>query len=105
MHHHLNDGHEACNDDDVAGQMDFSGDHVAQQRDQDVGAHQHEGEGCAHAQRAGNCRGNSQAGAGAQNQTQNGVFFDDAVGKDAYLGILFRCHFLPTSFMPAHCSS
>ena len=30
---------------------------------------------------------------------------DDAVGKDAYLGLLFLCHFLPTSFMPARCSS
>ena len=95
----------ALDDDDVAGQMDLCGDHVAQQRDQDVGADQHEGEGCAHAQCAGDCRGNCQAGAGAQDQTQNGVLFDDAVGKDAYLGLLFLCHFLPTSFMPARCSS
>ena len=78
--------------------MDLCGDHVAQQRDQDVGADQHEGEGCAHAQCAGDCRGNCQAGAGAQDQTQNGVLFDDAVGKDAYLGLIFLCHFLPTSF-------
>ena len=105
VHDHLDDGDEACDDDDVAGQMDLCGDHVAQQRDQDVGADQHEGEGCAHAQCAGDCRGNCQAGAGAQDQTQNGVLFDDAVGKDAYLGLLFLCHFLPTSFMPARCSS
>ena len=51
------------------------------------------------------CRGNGQNGAGAQNQTQNRVFFDDAVGKDAYLGLIFLCHFLPTSFTPARCSS
>ena len=42
---------------------------------------------------------------GTQNQTQNGVFFDNAVGKDAYLGLIFLCHFLPTSFTPARCSS
>ena len=34
-----------------------------------------------------------------------GVFFDNAVGKDAYLGLIFLCHFLPTSFTPARCSS
>ena len=55
-------------------------------------------EGGTHAQSAGNCSGNCQNGAGTQNQTQNGVFFDNAVGKDAYLGLIFLCHFLPTSF-------
>ena len=105
LHEHLHDGHEACNDDDVAGQMHLAGDHLAQQGDHDVGAHQHEGERSAHAQSTGHGGGDSQRGAGTQNQTQNGVLFDDAVGKDAYLGLLFLCHFLPTSFMPARCSS
>ena len=78
--------------------MHLAGDDFPQQGDHDIGAHQHEGEGGAHAQCAGNCRGNGQNGAGAQNQTQNRVFFNDAVGKDAYLGLIFLCHFLPTSF-------
>ena len=78
--------------------MHLAGDHLAQQGNHDIGAHQHEGEGGTHAQSAGNCGGNCQNGAGTQNQTQNGVFFDNAVGKDAYLGLIFLCHFLPTSF-------
>src|SRR5699024_4410732 len=76
LHHHLYDGDEAGDDNDVAGQVDLGGDDLAQHRDDDVGHHQHEGEGRAHAERVRDRGGQRQGRAGTQHQAENRVLLD-----------------------------
>ena len=89
LQHHLHDGNKRCDDNDVARQMHLGRDDLAQCRDNDVGADQNERHGQAHAHSAGNGGGDSQCGAAAQHQAQNGVLTDDARGKNLPLARFF----------------
>ena len=81
LHQQLDDGGKARDDDDVGGQPHLIGDHAAQEGNDDVRADQHEGGGGPHPQSIHGRGSHSQSGAGAEDQAEDRVFPDQALGK------------------------
>ena len=98
LHDELHHRHKGGDDHDEAGDTYLVGDEALQQGDEDVGQHQHEGGGQTHRHAVDGTGGRCQSRAAAQQQHQDGVFFDEAFGKG--LQVLTHCFVL----LPFHCS-
>ena len=81
MHQELDDCHERCNDDDIAGELDLFRDHLSQQGNDDIGADQHEHGGQAHADAVKRSRCDCQCGTHTQQSHQRRVFFQNTLCK------------------------
>ena len=77
MHQHLDDGHKARNEDDIARDAHLIGDHVAKCGDDRIGAD----ENCrcrhTHANRIRSAGRHREGGTSAEDQNENGIFSDD----------------------------
>ena len=98
LHHHLDDGYEGGNDDDEAWNTYFVGYHALEKRDDDIGAHKHEGGGKTHAESVdGRCRC-CQRGAHAEDEDPDGVLLDKSILDDIFS---FHYSFSPFSVLNA----
>ena len=102
LHHQLYHRHKRGDDHDEAGDTHLVGDEAFQQGDEDVGKDKYEGRGQTHRHAVDGAGRRSQGRATAQQQDQDGVFFDETFGEGLQVVTHFQFLLPHFRFLPPY---